>query len=783
MRKALLILLLLLGKGALGQLAVNTTLTPAQLIQNVFLGSGVTVSNITYTGGINSRASFANGNSTNLGLNSGILLCTGNAAQIPNPASYFMSANLGLAGDANLNSINNGCLTYDACILQFDFVPLSDTIKFKYVFGSEEYPNYICSQYNDVFAFFVSGQNPSGGNYNNYNIALIPGTNMPVSVNSVNSGIPGSGFNSNGCQSLTYSNYFVNNAAINGAGIAFGGFTRPLVAKCHVVPCQTYHLKMAVADGYNGLYDSGVFLEANSFSSNTINVSTSYTDTIMGQYAIEGCSDGIISFTTPAPLTTNIAINYTISGSATNGLDYNTLSGNLNMSAGQDSVGLLIHPLADGLTEGNETLIISFTIGCTTLYDTVNIMDKVTLSINAGSDTTVCTGNAALLSATATGGIAPFSYTWNNGAGSGVPLTVTPSATTTYVVTLTDHCATTATDNIMVIVDPVTTVSASALPASVCSGQTSALSASGAVTYAWMPGNLTGNSINVSPASTTTYTVTGSSNAGCTGMATVTLDVTNISVSATATAENCGHADGTALADATGNCAGSYVYAWSSGQTTASAGSLAAGNYTVTVSCSGCSNTASVTVNEAPGPDADFIADPMATSITNPNISFADNTAGNISLWSWNLGDGSAETSSSFSHTYGKTGNYLVTLTVTDAYGCSDSVSKTIIVNDFYTLYIPNAFTPNGDRVNDVFAPSGTNVDAEHFEMTIFNRWGSVVFNTRKWTGNSCEGWNGSINNSGTYEKAVTGVYVYRIHAGNQYEGFKDYLGGVTLIQ
>jgi gliding motility-associated-like protein len=785
MRKTLFFLLLLLGKCALGQLSVNTALTPNQLVQNIFLGSGVTVSNIVYTGGAASKASFSNGSTTNLGLNSGILLCTGNAAQIPNPATYFMSDNLGLAGDANLNNINNGCLTYDACILQFDFVPLSDTIKFKYVFGSEEYPNYICSQYNDVFAFFISGQNPAGGNYVNYNIALIPGTTMPVSVNSVNSGIPGSGFNSSGCLSLNYSNYFVNNAALNGASIAFGGFTTPLVAKCRVEPCETYHLKMAVADGYNGLYDSGVFLEANSFSTNTINVTTAYTDTLMGNYAIEGCSDGIISFTTPSPLTSSVTINYTVAGTASNGIDYITLPGSITIPAGQDSVGLLIHPLSDALTESNETVIISFTNGCITLYDTVNIMDKVNLSIAVGSDTAVCIGNAANLSATATGGIAPFTYTWNNGAGSGNPVAVNPIATTTYVVTVSDHCASTATDNITVTVDPMPVVSAIAMPVSVCNGQTSSLTASGASTFTWMPGNLSGSSINISPALTTTYTVTGSTNGGCSGTAIVTLTVNNISLAVSATPENCGNSDGTASAIATGSCAGSYDYAWNSlpSQTTATAENLPAGNYIVTVSCNGCSNTATVTVNEAPGLNADFMADPMATSITNPNINFIDITSGNVDQWWWNLGDGTTEILSEFNHTYGQTGNYLVTMLVTDTHGCIDSISKTIIINDFLTLYIPNAFTPNGDRVNDVFAPYGTNVDADHFEMTIFNRWGNMVYNTKNWTGSSCEGWNGTLNNSDSFKKAVTGVYVYKIHAGNESDGYKYYLGEVTLIQ
>ena len=173
------------------QLAVTNTMTPTQLVQNVLVGGGVTISNVTYTGGANSKGSFTNGATTNLGLGSGIVLTTGTVTQTANAATYFMNVNLGLAGNAQLNAINNGTSTFDACILEFDFVPLSDTVKFRYVFGSEEYPNWVCSQYQDIFAFFVNGPNPAGGNYTNYNIALIPGTSLPVSVNSVNNGSVG----------------------------------------------------------------------------------------------------------------------------------------------------------------------------------------------------------------------------------------------------------------------------------------------------------------------------------------------------------------------------------------------------------------------------------------------------------------------------------------------------------------------------------------------------------------------------------------------------------------
>jgi gliding motility-associated-like protein len=783
LRKSLFILLLLFVNLANAQLVVNSSLTAAQLVQN-FIGGGVTVSNISYTGGVTSNGSFSNGNTTNLGLSSGIVLCTGLANQISSPASFLMSSNLGLGGDANLNAISNGAQTYDACILQFDFVPLSDTIKFKYVFGSEEYPNYICSQYNDVFAFFVNGPIPGGGNYNNYNIALIPGTNVPVSVNSVNSGTPGSGYNASGCTSLGYSSYFVNNSALGGTTIAFGGFTKPLVAKCHVIPCQTYHLKMAVADGYNGLYDSGVFLEANSFSSNTVSAHNSYTNTFMGQNAIEGCGDAIVSLITPAPLTTSYTINYTISGSAVNGTDYTSIPNSITIPAGQDSVGLIIHPLTDNITEGTENIIISFDVGCVTIHDTINILDHVNLNVNAGSDTIICNGNSAILNTTVSGGIGPIQYAWSSGAGSGSQITVMPSANTPYAVTVSDNCAFSATDTVLVTVDPGIIVSASASPPSICNGATSVLSATGAASYSWIPGILTGSTLNVTPSSNTTYTVTGSSSGGCSGTATVSVAVTNVSLAVSSAPENCGHRDGSASVVVSGNCNGASSYLWNTTpvQSTDSAIGLSAGNYSITVTCSGCTSSASVTVSSNAGPAADFIAYPMATSITNPNISFMDITNGNVVSWLWDLGDGTSAVQSSFRHTYGHTGSYTVTLTITDTHGCTDNVSKTITVNDFYTLYIPNTFTPNDDHVNDVFTPFGTNIDGDHFEMMIFNRWGSLVYDTKKWNGNSCDGWNGAVNNKGSYEKAVAGVYVYKIHAGNSMDGYKNYFGEIILV-
>ncbi|HOF07791.1 MAG TPA: choice-of-anchor L domain-containing protein, partial [Bacteroidales bacterium] len=154
---------------------------------------------------------FSNGNTTALGMNEGIILCTGNATQIAQSASSFMSNSLGGNGVPELDSIINNPTydTNDGAVLEFDFIPQDTMLSFYYIFGSEEYPEFVCSSFNDIFAFLISGINPLGGMYVDKNIALIPGTNLPVAINTVNSGSPGSSYPASGCTSLSYSSLYV----------------------------------------------------------------------------------------------------------------------------------------------------------------------------------------------------------------------------------------------------------------------------------------------------------------------------------------------------------------------------------------------------------------------------------------------------------------------------------------------------------------------------------------------------------------------------------------------
>ena len=234
----------------IAQLQVNDSVAPEEMVE-FFIGPGINYSNVNYTGATIARGTFVNGATTNLGIDHGIALTSGSLSNIPGPNSSNSSGtNNGQPGDSLLNTLVPAS-TYDACVLEFDFIPAFDTAWCQYVFGSEEYNEWVGSPFNDVFGFFVNGPDPNGGNYMNKNVALVPGTDLPVAINNVNNSIN--------------SDYFVDNT--NGETIEYDGFTTVLTAKIAVIPGQSYHFKLAIADVSDHIYDSGVLLQGESFKS------------------------------------------------------------------------------------------------------------------------------------------------------------------------------------------------------------------------------------------------------------------------------------------------------------------------------------------------------------------------------------------------------------------------------------------------------------------------------------------------------------------------------------
>ena len=249
------------------------------MVANI-LGPGVVTSNIELNCDPLGSGEFSNGGTTNIGIDEGVLLTTGSINNAPGPnLSSQTSFNAEALGDPDLDNLITPFTTNDACILEFDFVANSDQITVQYVFASEEYNEYVCSQFNDVFAFFVSGINPSGGAYLNENVALVPGDAEAVAINNVNNGVTGAFGDSTNCGSLDNTAFYVDNAGIDSeATIAYDGFTVSLFATVDIIPGETYHFKFAIADAGDFYLDSGVFLKAQSFSIFTCDAGTLSTD-------------------------------------------------------------------------------------------------------------------------------------------------------------------------------------------------------------------------------------------------------------------------------------------------------------------------------------------------------------------------------------------------------------------------------------------------------------------------------------------------------------------------
>ncbi|WP_118949653.1 choice-of-anchor L domain-containing protein [Taibaiella helva] len=463
LRRSILFLCLLLipGFAIYAQLVVVDNQTATQLVERL-TGSGVTVLNPTLTCPGLSNAVF-NGTS-NLGIDSGIILTSGRAMTSPagigvngpNTGGPGPDFDNGAPGDPALNNILAGLQSNNACVLEFDFVPAGDSVKFDYVFASSEYQTYSCSQWNDMFAFLISGP----GFTTPYNMALVPGTTVPVCVNSTTSIIPNGGVNpcnSNNCTPCTsmaagspFSAFYINNTG--GASITYRGFTTPFTAKAEVSPCDTYHLKLAIADGSAGgndvILDSGVFLKAGSLSSTSLKVQTfgggglerPFTNTV------RGCPPGLVRVSRNGSLGQAITIPLSITGTAVNGVDYNTLPSSVTMPAGDSVVNLFVNGIPMNPAVGPKSVIISilspYTCSSTNepivlSSDTIMIYDSVYVKIIT-PDTAICRGRSVNLTVDAD---TALDFLWSPAATVSDPLaqnvTVTPTDPTTYIVQVT----------------------------------------------------------------------------------------------------------------------------------------------------------------------------------------------------------------------------------------------------------------------------------------------------------------------------------------------------------
>lgn len=718
---------------------VTSTQTPQQLVNSVLLGSGVTASNIT----INGATGMANTPFGNIGyftntngtfpMTSGLILTTGDAMGAVGPNSSGNSTNPGTSQsvslDPDLNAIANGSIT-NGVLLEFDFIPAGDTLIFNYLFGSDEYIEFAPSSFNDAFGIFLWGPGisgpftfpgyPNGGS----NIAIIPG-GIPVTINNINQ--------------VTNSQYYVFNEFPQdtyGDAIQYDGTTVKLTASASVQCNQTYHIKFAIANVLDQAYDSGVFLEAGSFSSSAVSVAVA---TVSGDTTIvEGCTYADFIFTRPdTQMGDTLIINYTINGTATQGVDYNNMINPIVFLPGQDTVILNLTPVQDGLNEGFESVTITVSIinpcGDTiTSQGTIYIGDGPIINITESDVLVQCFPDSVLLTATAFGGYGPYDFVWTTLTGSPVSIvdsfyvTVSQNGVIQYLVTATDQCNFTQTDTATLTVletisiDNITVVNSSCIPSGSLSVQTSG---------------------------------------------------TN----------------------------GNVTYSWSSGQTTQSIQNIVSGWYQVTVTDAVCSTTDSAFVDIIAPPLANFsvVSVPGCSPLT---VQFTNNSQ-NGTMYNWNFGNGqtaNATNTSNQNMTYSTPvpESYTATLVVSQGQFCSDTFTLVIQVdvcdcNDpeatnynplanvnvpsnciypYPEISVPNVLTPNEDTKNDEFFLTWKNVIS--LNLIIINRWGNIVF--EEFSDdliNNNPSWNGDSDG----KPVSDGIYFYKFTAigigGQELEG------------
>jgi hypothetical protein len=438
------------------QLSPGPGVTPAMMVESILM-EGVSYSNVTFQGHNIARGIFTNGKTTNLGIESGIFITSGSWTNIPGPNNTgSATVNHGFPGHPLLSAIA-GYQTYDANVLSFDFVPETDTLQIRYVFGSEDYNEWVGGVYNDVFGCFITGPDPSGGYYTNKNIAIIPDTtNTGITINTVNNGYTSSGQPPTGpCMNCEY---FTDNTG--GITLQYDAKTVVMTAWALVVPCEVYSMIIGVADAGDPIGDAGGFIEGNSIGYPKITAEVVLDPPGLTEHLVEGFVSADIIFKLPHVPDLNTIVCIEITGTAENGVDYEWIDNCIIFEAGYDTASVRITPLFDGIIEGDEAviLILENSLGCQSRYDTTEliIQDYNEMYFDINPEQVICPGDEITIWANVSPltGYPPYSYIWEPGSYTTNTISVSPDETTWYKVTCTDFFMQTVTDSVFITVLP-----------------------------------------------------------------------------------------------------------------------------------------------------------------------------------------------------------------------------------------------------------------------------------------------------------------------------------------
>lgn len=471
---------------------------------------------------------------------------------------------------------------------------------------------------------------------------------------------------------------------------------------------------------------------------------TSYTVVVSAGSCTDTATTTLAMYTMPtaaiSTASTNICTGQTATLTASGG-------GTYAWNTGSTNAVITVSPTV----QTSYTVTVTNSDGCTDT-DVITLNSASTPVAAIAGNSTICAGQTASLSASGGG-----TYTWSTGATT-ASISVSPVTPTTYsVIVAIGSCTASATSN--VTVNPVPNASISASGTTLCSGQTATLNASGGGTYSWNTGS-TANSISVSPTANTSYTVTVTNSSGCTATAVTSLGITNAAFAAVTSASTICSGNAAVL-----TASGGGTYVWSpGGQTSPSiiVSPTANTNYSVIVSNGGCTDTASTTVSVDPSPTANA---GVNVTVVNGNSTTLGATGGGTYLWS------TGETTQTISVPAVTT---TYTVIVTNAYGCTDAAVVTVYSKyECPEIFVPSAFSPNGDNHNDEFYVRSMCLKTMH--LMIFDRWGRQVFSTDDIT----DGWNGWYN--GQIGDQAVFCYIVKYEFINGETGEKK--GTVSLIR
>lgn len=485
-------------------------------------------------------------------------------------------------------------------------------------------------------------------------------------------------------------------------------------------------------------------------SSISINAPGTYTATATNSCGSVSASSVITLSNPPTVNITPTATEICAGQSVT--LNTSNVSGTLLWSNGATTPSITVN------AAGSYSVTATNSCGSVTATQVITAGTAPAVTVNP-VNTSICPGTSTTINATGVSG----TLTWSNGATGN---SVSVNAAGSYTATATTGCGT-ATATATVTLDPLPAVSVSGGSIqSFCSGSTLTLSATvtDATSFNW---NGTSPSTDLTVSAAGTYVATASNNCGS-ATATVTVTETPAATAQISPGGNTTLCNGQSV---TLTASGGDTYLWNNGSTGASITVSSAGTYQVISSNSCGSDTTFITISFG-GPDASFSY--SGETISPANIAFNNTSTGAVS-YDWNFGDGGSSSDLNPNYVYQGEGNFTITLTVTDANGCTDQAQQTIQISDPFNFYLPNVFTPNNDSVNDRFLIMASGI--KEFRMSIFNRWGELIFESF----DVYEGWDGTTRSG---SNAVSGVYVVVVNYSIASSGKKEtHNGSVTLLR